>query len=218
MAGGSPRTSARECSCCCRMMLRALPAWNHSICSWRQGVGALEVDGASRRAWWMRHCTGTSGARSARPEHRDACRPRRSRRRWRGRRRSAASTPCFLRLVSWMRAKRAGDDRPAVAEAGLHGGVLAGRALAVVLVADRDPRARRPRCSAWRCRGTARSRRRAGPCPAPASPGEGVDGAEEQVAADVLEVAAVTCSHGPAAEMWSVVHLPLALTRTGSST
>jgi hypothetical protein len=42
------------------------------------------------------------------------------------------------------------DDHLAAAEPGLHGGVLARRALAVVLVADRPPSGCRPRGSAWR--------------------------------------------------------------------
>ena len=84
----------------------------------------------------------------------------------------------------------AGEDRHAAAEPRLHRRVLARRALAVVLVADRTPRdarlgvvlgdvGERPRLAVERVLALA------------GRAGERVDRAEEQVAGDVLEVAAV---------------------------
>ena len=114
-----------------------------------------------------------------------------------------------------MRANERAKIALAVPEPGLHGGVLARRALAVVLVADGHPAAARLVAVLGDL-------------------GERLDLAVELVLAlPASPVKALTAprnrlplmfsrwpryrSHGPAAEMWSVVHLPLALTSTGSS-
>ena len=95
-----------------------------------------------------------------------------------------------MRLVSWMRAKLRARIDHAAAEPRLHRGVLAGRTLAIVAVADGTPahtlgavvlgdvgeRAGRPVELVLALAG---------------GPGEGVDDAEEEVAGDVLEVTAV---------------------------
>ena len=78
----------------------------------------------------------------------------------------------------------------AVQEAGLHGRVLARRALAVVLVADGDPAHAGVAGVAGDVGERLGGRRAPGSGPARLA-GEGVDHAEEEVAGDVLEVAAV---------------------------
>ncbi len=82
------------------------------------------------------------------------------------------------------------DDGPTAAEAGLHGGVLTARALAPVLVADGDPRLTRlvvvPGDLGVRLHGVVEHVEALADLTA-----EGVDGTEEQVARDVLEVAPV---------------------------
>ena len=112
----------------------------------------------------------------------------------------------------------AGEDHLAAAEPGLHGGVLARAALAVVLVADGAPARRPRRGGGGRCRGTSGSRRRAGPCrgrPRTLRRSEGVDRRRGTGCRRCSRGGRGTCSHGPAAEMWSVVHLPLAFISTG---
>ena len=69
-----------------------------------------------------------------------------------------------------MRAKRAADDGLGVAEPGLHGRVLARRALAVVLVADGHPALAGLVVVLGDVGERLASRRRAGRCPTPASP------------------------------------------------
>ena len=182
---------AGQPACLRRMMFRALPALNHSICSsfmvWvarNSTVGAVGL--VDRRTAPAR-----PGARSASP-----------------RTLIVSSSPigvvgrrvgegqgqhALLLQVGLVDAgEAAGEDDLGPPEAGLHGGVLAGAALAVVLVADGAPAHALPRAGGGRCRGTGGSRRRAGPCRGPASTSpEGVDRAEEQVAGDVLQVAPV---------------------------
>ena len=85
----------------------------------------------------------------------------------------------------------AGDDGLGAAEPGLHGGVLAGRALAVVLVADGHPGLRRPRGSAWRCRGSGLVSPSSWSLPMPASPVKALTAPRKRLPRDVLEVAAV---------------------------
>src|SRR3954466_6179506 len=52
--------------CLARMMLSALPAWNHSICS-GLNVCVHSKSMVEPSGFVMRHCTFLSGARSARP-------------------------------------------------------------------------------------------------------------------------------------------------------
>ena len=78
----------------------------------------------------------------------------------------SGSRPCFFKLVSWMRAKLRARITNAVAKARFHRSVLARRAFAVVVVADRAPRHTGDREVLRRSRGTAGSRRRADPSPA----------------------------------------------------
>ena len=118
-------------------MLRAEPAWNHSICS---GLNVCVHSKSIVRAVGLGDAAPHRlvGRQVGQAEHRDAVvladlvvggRV--------GERERQQALLLEVRLVD--AGERAGEDHPAVAEAGLHGGVLARRALAVVLVADGAP-------------------------------------------------------------------------------
>ena len=120
-----------------------------------------------------------------------------------------------MRFVSWMRAKRAGDHGNAAEVARLHRGVLARAALAVVLVADRDP----AHPASLEVAGDLRELHHlAGDrvLPLPGLAGERVDRAENMLL-EMLSRWPRYLSQMPAGEMWSVVHLPLALRTTAKS-
>ena len=119
------------------MMLRAPPAWNHSICSafivWVHAKSTVEPSG-----FVISHATGVSGARSARPR----IEMRSSSPIWSyvcGVGERQRQHALLLEVGLGDAGERAADHGLGVAEPGLHGGVLARRALAVVLVADGHP-------------------------------------------------------------------------------
>ena len=170
------------------MMFRAPPALNHSICSglkvWLARKSIVVPSGLL-----IVQRTGVSGARSARP--------------WTlmrvvladlvvgGRVGEGERQQALLLQVRLVDAgEAAGEDHLGVAEPGLHGGVLAGAALAHVLVADGHP------ADAGLVEALGDLREGAGLAvervlPGAGLAGVGVDGAEVEVAGDVLEVAAV---------------------------
>ncbi len=145
-----------------RMMLSAPPARNHSICSsfivWLASKSTVVPSGLTICA-----ATGASGRQVGQAEERqlvvlaDLVVDRRV-----GEREREHALLLQVRLVD--AGEAADEDDLAVPEARLHGGVLARRALAVVLVADGHPADTPARAGAWRCRGTSGSDRRADPC------------------------------------------------------
>ena len=176
---------------------------------WMHWKSTVDPSGLSSR-----QSTGTPGARSARPEHRDAV-VGLDEVVGGGVGEDEGEHALLLEVGLVDAGEGADHDHPAPEEAGLHGRVLPGRPLAVVLVAHRHPRLARVAVVLGHVGeglGLAVDGAQAGAGLA----GEGVDGPQEQVAADVLQVAPVL-SHRPAAEMWSVVHLPTALSRTAEA-
>ena len=198
------------------MTFSALPALNHSICSAAERVrhsnSTMVPSGLRDPA--AHRCARAPARRGREPR---SGRPRRSPRRCAGSVNVSGSTPCFFRLVSWMRANDAGEDRHAAAIARLHGGVLTRRPFAIVLVADRAPRHAGLGEALGDVGERAGLRRRAGPCPSPVIAGERVDRPRETGCRRCSRGGRGSVSHRPAAEMWSVVHLPLALSSTGRS-
>ena len=170
------------------MMLRAPPAWNQSICSglkvWLASKSIVVPSGL----WIVAPHRGVGRQVG---EAVDADRVVLADLVVGGRVGEGERQQALLLQVRLVDAgEAAGQDHLGVAEPGLHGGVLAGAALAVVLVADGHP------ADAGLVEALGDLGERAGLAvervlPRAGLARVGVDGAEEEVAGDVLEVAAV---------------------------
>ena len=115
-----------------------------------------------------------------------------------------------------MRAKLRTMIALAATEPRLHRGVLTRRALAPVLVADGDPRLAGLVVVAGDLGVRLGRRRRAWSLPSPTSPVKALTAPRNRLP-EMFSRWPRYFSQGPAMEMWSVVHLPLALTRIGRS-
>ena len=122
-----------------RSRFSAEPARNQSICSVEQRVPHARPSSCAAVRVVEARAQRLARRELAQPEDADAvalAAPSRSRP---GSRSVSGSTPCFFRFVSWMRAKLRTITAAAAEQARRHRGVLAARALAVVLVADHHP-------------------------------------------------------------------------------